>query len=162
RGLVFLLFCFAAVQVFSAEEPKTQIGSNSLESLTGVSPRVTLDSTVKAEGESSLKIEADGPCRVTVARFSGTEFDKFVLVTNAHIKTSMKNGTVILETLVRVKDGYFFSRAMDMPIGGETDWQTVKTSFFFQENERPEEILVNLVVEGVGSIWVDNVVLNRE
>jgi len=74
----------------------------------------------------------------------------------------LKNGTVILETLVKVRDGYFFSRAMDMPISGETDWHKVSTSFFFQENERPEEILVNLVIEGAGSIWVDDVVLNRE
>ncbi len=56
RGLVFFLFCSAAFFVIAAEKPKTQIGNSSLENLTGVSPRIGLDSTVKFEGENSLKI----------------------------------------------------------------------------------------------------------
>jgi hypothetical protein len=58
--------------------------------------------------------------------------------------------------------GEFFSRGLDRPITGTMSWMTVATPFFLQAGQKPDLIRLNLVVQGKGRVWIDDVHLMRE
>ena len=118
-----------------------------------VSPKVTFEKGTEVD-QKILRVEAVAPCRITVARFEGVAFDQFVLKTSAKIRTELKTGSLVLETLVRVGDGFYFSRALDQQLTEKTDWKQVFTNFHFKKGERPDEIFVDLIFEGSGTAWI--------
>ncbi len=54
-----------------------------------------------------------------------------------------------------------FPRGLDRPITGIMSWVPVATSFFLQVGQKPDLIRLNLVVQGKGRVWVDDVQLMR-
>ena len=52
-----------------------------------------------------------------------------------------------------------FSRSLDRPISGSVDWSTLETPFFLQKGQRPERIKLNVVVDGRGTLWIDDITL---
>jgi hypothetical protein len=57
--------------------------------------------------------------------------------------------------------GEFFSRALDSPISGSTEWVSQETPFFLEQNQKPDLVKLNLVIDGTGTVWVDEVKLAR-
>jgi hypothetical protein len=53
--------------------------------------------------------------------------------------------------------GEFFSRDLSSPLTGTTDWSSEETRFFLKKRENPDNVKINLVVEGVGTVWIDDV-----
>ncbi|GAB4272993.1 MAG: hypothetical protein Kow0029_12180 [Candidatus Rifleibacteriota bacterium] len=151
-GVIFAILLNIALQSFlSAQE----ILAIPLDSLNEVSPKIELDSECKVEGNNSIKITAVTPCRVTIHKIDGMGRDNFNLKTYLMIKTELEEGTVILETLVKVKGGIYFSRALDQKVCGSSDWKQIYTNFRFKKDESPDEVLVNLIIEGRGIVWAD-------
>lgn len=139
-----------------------EVTSVPLDSLKGISPLIELDPMEKVEGTNSIKISAEAPCRVTIGKFAGQGIDNFNLKTRVKLKTLLKEGNVILETLVKVDGRVYFSRAMDQKLSGDNDWQEIFTNFYFKAGESPDEISVNLILDGRGKVWVDDLKVLRE
>jgi hypothetical protein len=57
--------------------------------------------------------------------------------------------------------GEYFSRALHAPLTGSNEWTTQETPFFLKEGENPNRVKLNVVVEGGGTVWIDDVVLAR-
>jgi len=57
--------------------------------------------------------------------------------------------------------GEFFSRGLDTPLTGTTDWVTEETHFFLKMGENPDEVKLNLVIDGTGTVWIDDIRLLR-
>jgi hypothetical protein len=57
--------------------------------------------------------------------------------------------------------GEFFSRGLDRPLTGSMSWMTTTIPFFLKAGEKPDLIRVNLVVEGTGRVWIDDIRLLR-
>ncbi len=55
--------------------------------------------------------------------------------------------------------GEFFSRALATPLSGTTEWSSQQTPFLLKAGESPDNIRLNLVVEGPGTVWIDDIVL---
>ena len=72
------------------------------------------------------------------------------------------DGRVFLEMWVRVP-GYpeSFSRGLHMPLTGTTEWTTQEILFNLAEGQNPEHVKLNVVVEGTGTVWVDDLSLVR-
>jgi hypothetical protein len=58
--------------------------------------------------------------------------------------------------------GEFFARALDTPLTGTTEWTSQQTPFFLKQGENPNNVKLNLVVGGKGTVWVDDVKLTKE
>lgn len=157
-----LLFLVLAGSSLFAQEALTFIAEEKCEAIPAVSSFLHVDQQQKVEGSSSLRIDAKAPCRIPVAAFAGLDFDEFTLVTQAKIRTELESGSVVLETLIKAKGGFYFSRALDKPLSGKNDWNDIQTFFHFKKGEKPEEIFVNLMVEGSGSVWIDAIKLQRK
>jgi hypothetical protein len=59
-------------------------------------------------------------------------------------------------------EGEFFSRGLDRPLTGTTSWAAVATPFFLEAGQRPDLIRLNLVVNGKGRAWIDDIRLLRQ
>ena len=84
------------------------------------------------------------------------------LIYEAKIKSENLSGQAYLEMwCVFNNQGEFFSRGFDTAIAGTTDWKTIGTFFLLKKNEMPDQIRLNLVVNGVGTVWIDDIHLSK-
>jgi hypothetical protein len=137
---------------------------NSISDLSGVLTRsgVELDTQVTSDGDGSIKIRADGPTTVRLFEVEGIDVDDARLVYRARLRTEEARGQVYLEMWCRFPGGgEFFSRALHSPISGSTEWVSQETPFFLEKNQNPDLVKLNLVIDGTGTVWVDEVVLVR-
>ncbi len=55
--------------------------------------------------------------------------------------------------------GEFFSRGLQNPISGTTGWVTEETPFFLKKGENPDNVKLNLVINGTGTVWIQDIKL---
>ena len=46
-------------------------------------------------------------------------------------------------------------------LSGTVEWATQETPFFLQRGQNPDNVKLNLVIEGTGTAWIDDVRLVR-
>jgi hypothetical protein len=137
------------------------LGRLSLDELGSASPRIEVDSQVRAEGSGSMRVTARWPTTVSLGEVEGPDVEDAKLVYSAKVRTDL-DGAAFLEMWVHVDGGRYFSKGLNDKVGGRTDWTTIRTPFLLGRGQRPDKVTLNLVVEGTGTVWVDDVVLSRE
>ena len=157
RFFIILTLVFNLAPVHAA--PLVAFGC---ENLSGISPAFSLDKETKYKGESSICVDAASPCRVTAAQFDGPQKENFTLHSSAMVKTDLNPGAFIFELVVLFDGGYYYSRAIDQRIVGKKDWQEVTADFLFKEGQTPEKVFVNLIIEGSGKVWIDDIKLSSK
>ena len=53
--------------------------------------------------------------------------------------------------------GEFFSRDLYSPLTGNVDWSSEETIFNLKKGENPDNVKLNLVIEGKGTVWIDDI-----
>ncbi len=133
----------------------------SLDDAAAASPRIEADAAVKAEGAAALRITATWPTTVTLGEVDGPDVEAATLVYSARVKTDLE-GAAFLELWAHVGGGRYFSRGLDDVVRQRSDWRTIRTPFVLGKGQRPEKVTLNLVIDGRGTVWVDDVVLTTE
>jgi hypothetical protein len=117
---------------------------------------VELDKTVSSDGKGSLRITAAAPVTVQLYETGDIPVDNARLIYQARLRAENLQGQAYLEMWCRFPGkGEFFSRALHAPLSGTAAWSSRETSFFLKEGEDPDEIKLNLVVNGTGTVWID-------
>jgi len=123
---------------------------------------VSFDAQTSADGKGSLRIDAQGPMVVPLFEVSDVSIENATLIYQASLQSQNLDGQAYLEMWVRLPGkGEFFSRGLDRPVTGTMSWMTVATPFFLQAGQKPDLIRLNLVVQGKGRVWIDDVHLMR-
>ena len=123
---------------------------------------IQFDKAVSSDGNGSIKIEASGPIVISLYNIDDVRIDDTQLIYEAKIKSENINGQAYLEMWCVFKDkGEFFSRGFDSAVTGTSDWKTIKTVFFLKKNEMPDQIKLNVVINGVGIVWRDDIRLSK-
>ena len=120
------------------------------------------DNSVKAEGSGSIRIETLAPTTICLGEVSGLDIDESELLYQAKVKSKLVEGTAYLEMWCHVNGGRYFSRGKNSVVRGSTGWQTLETRFFLQKGEKVEKAVLNVVIEGKGTVWIDAVTLARQ
>ncbi|MGE5299756.1 MAG: hypothetical protein ACM3MB_02190 [Acidobacteriota bacterium] len=131
-----------------------------LDSMEGLITRsgVEIDNQFTSEGKGSLRITATEPTTVRLFVVSGLNVDNARLIYQARIKTEGVTGQAFLEMWCHFPGkGEFFSRGLQNSLTGTADWTTEETTFFLKKGETPDYVKLNLVVNGAGKVWVDDV-----
>lgn len=147
--------------LLASAAPATELQRLSLDDAASVSPKIECDANVKVEGAASLKIVAEWPTTVCLGEVSGLDIENAKLVYSAQVKTELE-GSAFLELWAHVGGGQYFSRGMNDVAGQTNDWKTIQTPFMFQAGQKPEKVTLNLVIQGKGTVWIDDVVLSRQ
>jgi hypothetical protein len=132
----------------------------SLDDAASLGTTIQTDSEVKTEGQSSIRITTKHPTTVCLGEVIGLDLEDARLIYTAKVKSDLE-GIAFLEMWVHVAGGQYFSKGMADPITGESDWKSIQTPFMFQKGQNPDLITLNLVINGKGTVWIDDVVLSK-
>jgi len=135
-----------------------------LDDMSGViyQSNMQIDKNVSSDGKGSLKIEAAQPITVPIFEINDLKIDNAKIFYQAKVRTQNVIGQVYLEMLCHFPNkGEYFSRNQASLITGTTDWTNQETPFILQKGEAPDIIKLNLVINGSGTVWIDNIVLAR-
>ena len=136
-----------------------------LDSLEGVraTTGVSFDPNISSDGKGSLRVDANEPMTVPLFEVTDVSIENATLLYQASLQTQSLEGKAFLEMWVRIPGkGEFFSRGLDRPVTGTISWMTAITPFFLQAGQKPDVIRLNLVVQGKGRVWIDDVHLMRQ
>ena len=83
------------------------------------------------------------------------------------VKLSLDNaeamdGAAFLEMWCKVGGGQYFSRGLNSTISGTKDWQKVNAAFILNKGQKAQVVTLNLVVNGIGTVWVDDLQLSKQ
>jgi len=123
---------------------------------------VAFDPQTSSVGKGSLRIDAVEPMVVPLFEVNDVSIENASLIYQASLQSENLDGKAFLEMWVRIPGkGEFFSRGLDRPITGTMSWMMVATPFFLQAGQKPDLIRLNLVVQGKGRVWIDDIRLLR-
>lgn len=122
---------------------------------------VVLDAEVKGVNGACLRIDAPAPRVVPLFETGDLDVEKARLIYRARLKVKNLKGSAFLEMWCRFPaKGEYFSRGLANPLGGDSDWVEREIFFFLQAGQNPDNIKLNLVVNGTGTVWIDDISLS--
>ncbi len=123
---------------------------------------VQMDDAITSDGNGAARIHVDVPTTVRLYETGDLDVEDARIIYQAKIRTEGVEGKVYLEMWCSFAGkGEYFSRALQAPITGTTDWTSQETLFFLKQGENPENVRLNVVVDGKGTVWVDEVRLTK-
>jgi len=123
---------------------------------------VHLDNAVSSDGKGSLRIEAEKPVVVSLYEVTDIDVENTRLLYAAHLRTENLEGRAYLEMWLVFEDvGEFFSRGLADPLIGTVGWTRREIPFFLKTGENPDRVKLNLVVDGRGTVWIDDIVVSK-
>ncbi len=159
--VVLLFFCM----VFSGCQQKItpqELKKYPIDSMEGIltQDNVVFDPAVSSDGKGSVRIDAFSPTTVRLYEMKTDDIEDARVTYRAKLKTKNVEGKVYLEMwCVFPGGGEYFSRALESPLTGTTDWVTQETPFFVKKGKKPEMLKLNVVIEGKGTVWVDDITI---
>jgi hypothetical protein len=148
----------------NSQQPPVELKHFALDGLDGVraATGVHFDPHVSADGKGSVRIDASSEMTVPLFEVADVSLDNATLIYQASLQSQNLDGRAFLEMWVRIPGkGEFFSRGLDRPLTGTMSWMTAATPFFLQSGQKPDLIRLNLVVQGKGRVWIDDIRLMR-
>ena len=149
--------------VVGCAKPSTEvveIKTYPIDSMEGIITQsgVAIDKAVSSDGKGSLKITATGPTVVRLFDTGDIDVENARLIYQAKVRTEGIDGKVYLEMWCHFPGkGEFFSRGLQTPLTGSTNWTTEETPFFLKKGENPDNIRLNIVIDGKGTAWIDDI-----
>lgn len=160
---LFRLFPAGLIVLFGCSKPPDtvmELKRYPVESLEGLMTRtdVVIDKEITSDGNGSLRITANQPTTIRLYETGDIDAENARLTYQAKVRTKDIQGKVYLEMWCQFTGkGEFFSRDLSSPLSGTTDWSTEETPFFLKKGENPDNVKINLVIEGSGTVWIDDI-----
>lgn len=161
------IFCAIMIAVVGCTRETTQvseINQFSLDSMEGIITQsgIEPDKEITSDGKGSLRITASEPSIVKLFEVTDIDIENAKLLYSAKVRTEGVDGQVYLEMWCGFTGtGEFFSRNLESPVTGTTDWSTLETPFFLQKGQNPDYVKLNLVIDGKGIVWIDDIRLMK-
>ncbi len=155
-----LLAMLAALTLFCTSTYAEDVKRFSLDDASAIGTTIQTDPDMKIEGQASVKITTRYPTTVCLGEVDRLDLENTRLVYKAKVKSDL-NGAAFLEMWAYVGKNRYFSKGMNDPVKGKSDWKSIQTPFIFQKGQNPETITLNLVINGQGTVWIDDVVLSK-
>ena len=153
--MLALMVCLAGAA--NAEELKKL----SLDDASVIGTSIQADAEVKVEGTGSIKIATQWPTTICLGEVVDLNVEDARLIFQARVKSEL-SGTAFLEMWAHVGGGQYFSRGMNDVVEQTTDWKSIQTPFVFEKGQKPDKVTLNIVINGTGTVWIDDVILSKE
>ena len=163
RGLIFCFPCLILVFVAACSTQSvetTDIKHHPVDSLEGIITKsgVQMDEKITSDGNGSLRITTSKPITVRLYETGDIDIENARLIYQAKLRTEGLEGQVYIEMWCNFTGkGEFFSRALQSPLSGSNEWTSQETPFFLKNGENPDNIKINVVVNGKGTVWIDDI-----
>jgi hypothetical protein len=155
------LVVFAILTLVASLTHAEDLKKLNLDEASAIGTTIQTDTQVKAEGKSSIRITTQWPTTICLGEVTGLDIESAQLVYKAKVKSDLE-GTAFLEMWAHVGGGQYFSRGMNNVVQQKTDWKVIQTPFLFQKGQKPDKVTLNVVINGKGTVWIDDIVLSKE
>jgi hypothetical protein len=119
---------------------------------------VQIDKAISSDGKGSLKVTVSEPTVVRLYEVRNLNIENARLIYQARVRTEGVEGQVYLEMWCHfLRKGEFFSRGLQNTLTGTNQWVTMETPFFLKKGESPDYVRLNLVINGKGTAWIDDI-----
>lgn len=119
---------------------------------------VSFDKENSADKAGSLKLTADKPTTFRLFEFGNIDIDNAKLFYKAKMRSKDVDGKAYLEMWCHFPDkGQYFSRGLANPLTGTTEWTSEETPFLLKKGQKPDNIKLNVVIDGKGTVWIDDI-----
>lgn len=119
---------------------------------------VTLDTEITSDGNGSIRIDAGGSAMVRLVETGDIDVENAKLIYRARLRTENVEGKVYIEMYCRIPGmGEAFSRGVDSPLSGTNEWVTEEIPFYLKKGQNPDNLKLNLVIAGKGTVWIDDI-----
>lgn len=138
----------------------TELEAFALDDLQGLITQsgVSIDKSISCDGKGSLRIDATEPTTIHLFEMGDIDIENARLIYQTKVRTENLEGQVYLEMWCNFPGkGEFFSKGLMNPLVDTTDWATMETLFLLKEGENPDNVKLNVVITGKGSVWIDEV-----
>jgi len=160
-SLSILVILFISCNV---QPEKSELKYFPINDLNGVitQTEIQIDKNISDDGNGSIRIEAAEPLVIQLYSIDDVSVEETQVVYEANVKSERLNGQAYLEMWCVFKDkGEYFSRGFDSVISETSDWKTIRTVFNLKKGEIPDQIKLNVVVNGIGTVWIDDIHLSK-
>ena len=135
-----------------------------LDNLAGLITRsgIEIDRNVSSDGKGALRIIAEQPRVVRLFELGDVDIEDARIIYQARLRTEDVKGNVYLEMWCHFPGmGEFFSRSTQSPLTGTVNWISEETPFFLRQGQNPDNIKLNVVIEGTGVVWINDIKVLR-
>ena len=160
RTFVVCISMLIVFSVFGCKPKVVEIKKFLLNSMEGVITQsdVEFDGNVSSDGKGSLKINATTPTVIHLFETGDIDAEDSRLLYQAKVRTEGLEGQVFLEMWCHIPGkGDFFSRNLQSPLTGTMNWTSVEALFFLKKGENPDNIKLNVLINGKGVVWIDDI-----
>lgn len=159
--LTFIIIGFILLSVCSKKTIETvEIMHYPIDSMKGIitANRVSMDKNISSDGNGSLKITTNDSTTIRLYETGNIDIENAKLIYKAKLRTEKVQGEVFIEMYCHFPGkGEFFSRAFQSYLSGSNNWTSQETPFFLQKGENPDNVKINLIINGQGTVWVDDI-----
>ncbi len=160
--LIYLVLTAIALLAGCSQASSAVIGLKHypIQDLKGVLTRsdVALDPEITSDGNGSLRISVDQASTIHLYETGDLDVENARITYQAKVRTENVEGRAYLEMWCQFSGrGEYFSRDLNSPLTGTVDWSAEEIPFFLKKGENPDNIKLNLVVEGKGTVWIDDI-----
>lgn len=139
-----------------------EVGKLALDDASALGTTISTDLAVRKEGRGSVRISTAWPTTVCLGEVLELGVENAQLIYRANVKSEGLKGIAFLEMWVQVGGGEYFSRGMTSVVTDTMDWKTLQTPFILQPGQNAKKATLNIVINGKGTVWVDDVRLLKE
>jgi hypothetical protein len=119
---------------------------------------VQIDKKISSDGNGSLRITTTEPTVIRLFEVRDTDVENARLIYRAQVRTENLKGQAYLEIRCNFPiEGELFSRGRTTPIMGTMDWTKEEVPFFVARGSNPDNVKLNLIINGKGTVWIDDV-----
>jgi hypothetical protein len=157
---VWIAIIFSSIACSQMPTKPIELKHFPLDTLDGIITQsdVQIDKKISSDGKGSLRITVTRPTVIRLFEVRDLSIENARLIYQARVRTENVDGQVYLEMWCHFPGkGEFFSRGLQSPLTGTTDWTTEETPFFLNKGENPDYVKLNLVINGKGTAWIDDI-----
>jgi len=161
--IVILLIHLLLLSLTGCKKQKPLIVDFPINSLNRVMSKYNLkmDNEISYDGLGSIRVESEDTTTAYLFVLRDIPVKRAKIVWEAYCKSKDLKGEAFLEMGVQIQRNHgkdietFLNRSED-DISGTTDWQKIEVEFMVLDN-KVNVVQLNLIIEGVGTIWIDQV-----
>jgi serine/threonine protein kinase len=140
----------------AAAQPGSEGGAQRIRLFTVADKTITKDG-VATDGDS-LRIQSEAKRTVHLFELPNAGLEDCMVMYRARIKSNLTEGHAYLEMWCHVRGaGEFFSKGLQNPVQGTTDWASYEIPFFLKKGQRADLVKLNIVIEGKGTLWLKDI-----
>jgi len=159
---LLLPILFMILNCSREKEPAVTLKTYTCDNLEGLISLtdVSIDSSIFSEGSASIKLTATEPRVINLFETGDLEVENARLIYQAKMRTAGVVGEAFLEMWCHFPgQGEFFSRGLQTQLSGDNNWVSQETPFFLKAGENPDNVKINVVIKGSGTVWIDDIKL---